>query len=142
MASRNQYITLGTAIAAVLGITYLLRQAKRGNLSLCCSKSCNQQQQQNNQYASTIGVAEVPIIDFAKFENRERNPEEYLAECRKAAQGFHDYGCLLLRDSRVEYSENETFLDMMEQYFELSDGARDARPDLAYQVYHLYSLSY
>ena len=30
--------------------------------------------------------------------------------------------------------DNETFLSMMERYFALSDGVRDARPEYQYQI--------
>lgn len=46
-------------------------------------------------------------------------------------------GCLIVRDPRVGKSDNETFLDLMESYFEQPDEVklRDARPELHYQVY-------
>eukprot|EP00968_Pinguiococcus_pyrenoidosus_P011320 scaffold907_cov247-Pinguiococcus_pyrenoidosus.AAC.11 len=37
-------------------------------------------------------------------------------------------------DPKVNQEENERFLDMMERYFAMSDGVRDARPEVAYQV--------
>ncbi len=37
---------------------------------------------------------------------------------------LHEYGAVLVRDPRVEFGLNNTFLDMMEKYFALSDGVR------------------
>ena len=54
--------------------------------------------------------------------------------CSAIAEALHKYGCLVVKDPRVEASANETFLDMMERYFEHSDGKTDARPHLHYQV--------
>ena len=46
------------------------------------------------------------------------------------------YGALLLHDSRVSEEENNTFLDLLEDYFSqsLDDLKRDERPELSYQV--------
>ena len=45
-------------------------------------------------------------------------------------------GCLIVRDPRVGQSDNETFLNLMESYFEQPDEVKmhDARPELHYQV--------
>lgn len=56
------------------------------------------------------------------------------AECRKAALSLETTGCLYVRDSRVREADSNAFLDMLESYFAASDGKRDARPDLYYQV--------
>lgn len=49
---------------------------------------------------------------------------------------FRDTGCVVVRDPRVDASQNDVFLDMMERYFEQSDEQKwkDARPDLHHQV--------
>jgi len=39
-----------------------------------------------------------------------------------------------VKDPRVDATQNEAFLDLMEAYFEQSDGVEDARSDLHYQV--------
>jgi len=46
------------------------------------------------------------------------------------------YGALLLHDSRVSEEENNTFLDLLEDYFNQSvdDLKKDERPELSYQV--------
>lgn len=43
-------------------------------------------------------------------------------------------GLVILRDPRVSEANNNVFLDMMERYFESSDGITDARPHYHYQV--------
>ena len=79
-------------------------------------------------------VLQLPIIDFAKFFSKESNEKEYLAECEKVAEAFHKYGVCIVRDPRVKEADNNRFLNMMENYFEISDGIRDARPEFSYQV--------
>ena len=41
---------------------------------------------------------------------------------------------MIIRDPRVSEANNDRFLDMMERYFESSDGIVDARPHFHYQV--------
>jgi len=43
-------------------------------------------------------------------------------------------GLVVVKDPRVSEDDNNIFIDMMERYFGLSDGVRDARPDKAFQV--------
>lgn len=46
------------------------------------------------------------------------------------------YGALLLHDSRVSEDDNNTFLDLLEDYFNqpVSELQKDERPELSYQV--------
>jgi isopenicillin N synthase-like dioxygenase len=76
----------------------------------------------------------LPVIEFSAFFEKETNPERYNAECAKVAHTLHHYGLVILRDPRVSEADNSTFINMMEQYFGLSDGLRDARPEYGYQV--------
>ena len=71
------------------------------------------------------------MIDISSFvrTNDEKDPA-----CLAIAAALHKFGCLAVKDPRVQASANETFLDMMERYFEQSDGKTDARPHLHYQV--------
>lgn len=55
----------------------------------------------------------------------------------QAAESLYRTGCLLVRDWRVKEEDNTRFLDLLERYFESSDGERDARPQLGYQVRQL-----
>ena len=52
------------------------------------------------------------------------------------ARCLAETGCLIVRDPRVGKSDNETFLNLMERYFEQPDKVKlqDARPALHYQV--------
>ena len=43
-------------------------------------------------------------------------------------------GAVLVKDSRVEEVLNQHFQDLMEKYFEQSDGVTDSRPQYSYQV--------
>ena len=79
-------------------------------------------------------LLELPVIDYTTIDTRAARPEAYLAECKKVAEALHKYGLCVVRDPRVFESDNNRFLDMMERYFELSDGIRDARPDVHFQV--------
>jgi isopenicillin N synthase-like dioxygenase len=79
-------------------------------------------------------MADIPVIDLETFFNKDANTAAYEAECGKVATALHNYGIVLLRDPRVVNKDNDTFLDMMEKYFEVSDGVRDAHPEVHYQV--------
>ncbi len=63
----------------------------------------------------------LPVVEFC---GKEENAEKYREECLKAANAFRDYGAVAVRDPRVQFEDNETFLTMMERYFEFSDGVR------------------
>ena len=43
-------------------------------------------------------------------------------------------GAVLIKDSRVKEEVNQNFQDLMETYFQQSDGITDARPQYSYQV--------
>lgn len=81
-----------------------------------------------------VGVLKLPVIDFSTYFDRLGNQERYLEECKKAADALHRYGVCVVSDPRVLEKDNDNFLDMMEQYYEGSDGFRDARPHYHYQV--------
>jgi len=61
-------------------------------------------------------------------------PEEAAAEIAKVADSLHRFGALVIKDPRVEEQSNTVFIDMLEKYFYNSDGKRDARPEMHYQV--------
>ena len=69
---------------------------------------------------------ELPVIDFNAYMAKEEQPERYKEECLKAAEAFKNYGAVAVRDPRVCFDDNDTFLSMMERYFEGSDGERGA----------------
>ena len=36
-------------------------------------------------------------------------------ECKKVAESLHKFGILIVRDPRVDHSDNDTYIDMMEK---------------------------
>lgn len=44
--------------------------------------------------------------------------DEVRVECQKVAECFHNFGILLIRDPRVDFQDNENYVDLMEDYFE------------------------
>lgn len=48
----------------------------------------------------------IPVIDFATFFNKDADPESYKIECAKAAEAFHKYGVCIVKDHRVNESDN------------------------------------
>jgi hypothetical protein len=65
---------------------------------------------------------DLPVIEVGDFLAGSAAGEE----CRRAADAFHRFGCVAVRDPRVHFEDNEVFLSMMERYFESSDGVRGA----------------
>lgn len=76
----------------------------------------------------------LPIVDFSLFNSKDSDVESYRSECAKVAEAFHEYGVVVVRDARAAEADNNVFINMMEKYFSLSDGVRDARPHQAFQV--------
>lgn len=79
-------------------------------------------------------ILKLPVIEISAHFNKSIDPETYANECKKVADALHKYGVAIVRDPRVDEKDNNTFLDMLERYFEQSDGVRDARPEYHYQV--------
>lgn len=82
-------------------------------------------------------LEELPQANVDAFFSRDADAaaqSQYLEQCKIIANALHKYGAVLVKDSRVSDHENEQFQDMMEQYFETSDGVQDARPQYHYQV--------
>lgn len=70
------------------------------------------------------GKVNLPKINLGLFFDRENNEEAFQEECAKLAEVLHLYGAAAVKDPRVDEEYNDTFLDMMERYFALSDGKR------------------
>lgn len=81
----------------------------------------------------SISILDLPLIDAALF-LKDASSDAAKGECKKVADALHKYGCLLVKDPRVNEKDNDVFIDQMEQYFEMSDGKRDARPEWSFQV--------
>ncbi len=84
----------------------------------------------NNAYSQMEGLPVVSLDTFLK------NPESAAEDCQKVVNSFRETGILIIRDPRVSFEDNATFLDMMEDYYNLEDEKkrRDARPQYHYQV--------
>ncbi|TWU74227.1 hypothetical protein ED733_003619 [Metarhizium rileyi] len=79
----------------------------------------------------------LPIIDLDVYLHPEASsPAAVHAECVRAADALITYGALVLHDARVSPSDNEAFLDLLEDYFAQPAAVlrRDERPELSYQI--------
>lgn len=61
-----------------------------------------------------FSALKVPIVDVEPFLKGKGNCEQ---DCKTVAEALHKYGCLIIKDPRVNQKENAEFLDMMEKYF-------------------------
>jgi isopenicillin N synthase-like dioxygenase len=82
---------------------------------------------QNHQDSSFL-----PIVDISVFLENPSSPESFL-EIQKLSAALKEFGAFGLRDCRVTEEDNDSFLDLMEDYFE-SDKSADIKPELSYQV--------
>lgn len=73
----------------------------------------------------------VPIIDITPFLS---SPSTSIQNCKQIAEALHDYGCLIIKDPRVNAHENDRFLDLMERYF----SKRANQADKGYNVPDVY----
>lgn len=77
-------------------------------------------------------TAKIAILDLTTL--KDGSLEERRKQCIEAASSLHSTGVLYVKTPHVENTDNERFLDMMERYFEQSDGIQDARKQYNYQV--------
>jgi len=87
----------------------------------------------------TTNVLDLPTIDITSLLSLKFDSEidgDTLETARKAAEGLHKYGLLVVRDPRASESDNDLFLDMIENYFEQPEERKmvDVRKELYYQV--------
>lgn len=120
---------LAAVSLAALGYFYLQSQTSSSSSATSTSTTDSKKKQ-----SSSSPPSEIPTIDLDIFANPNRDPEAYQRECEKVAHALHHFGLVIVKDKRVSEDDNNTFLDMMEQYFEGSDGIRDARPKIGYQI--------
>lgn len=80
---------------------------------------------------------EIPIVDAEIYMNGE---EGWMQECEKVAYSFHKFGIVKFRDPRVNEHDNNTYIDMVENYFDHvskkyynGEALEDVRPELCYQ---------
>ena len=57
---------------------------------------------------------EIPIIDAELYMKQMPGWED---ECKKVAHSFHKFGIVKFRDPRVNEQDNDTYIDMVESYF-------------------------
>jgi len=80
----------------------------------------------------TMSMDDFPVVELASFlKNGERN-----ADCDKISDCLKEYGLLIIKDPRVHQEDQDTFLDMMEQYFEqdMEKKENDIHKEFSYQV--------
>lgn len=79
---------------------------------------------------------DLPIIDLDIYRSAPPSSAAAQEECARAARALITYGALVLHDSRVSESDNEAFLDLLEDYFAQPAATlkKDERPELGYQV--------
>ena len=65
--------------------------------------------------AFRFSALKVPVVDVKPFLS---NPDSAKAECKVVADALHKYGCLVIKDPRVNQNENSQFIDQMEKYFQ------------------------
>jgi hypothetical protein len=56
----------------------------------------------------------IPVVDVSNFLEHSGN---YTYDCTIVSEALHKYGCLIIKDPRVDSEQNNKFLDLMEQYF-------------------------
>jgi len=89
--------------------------------------------------AAAASLSSFPVIDLGRWLNRDSkdsSKSDWEGDCKTIADCLFKYGCLVIRDPRVDYKENDVFIDLMETYYERpkSEKLKDARPDVYYQV--------
>ena len=80
----------------------------------------------------------VPIIDVKGFLTESPSAK---SDCKKVAEALHKYGCLVIKDPRVNQAQNDRFLDTLEKYFNTRSKTyyekkptKDIYPEKDYQV--------
>lgn len=149
--NQDSLVGLGIFGLVVSGVTFFFKLKKQGKLqccgwkccnsnktkSICCGgkseASCEVDSKQTDAF-NNISDLNLPVIYLNLFFNKNGDPKRYQDECVKLANSLHEYGAAIIRDPRFREEENIQFLNMLEQYFEMSDGRRDARPEIGYQV--------
>lgn len=141
----------GLAAVSVFAVGSILLQRFHFQMrQKCCKNKCveavaaataaaapvmeNESVAESDHRKSLETILTLPCVEFSAFFNKDKDPAAYMAECKKAAEAFRLYGVCAVRDPRVDFDDNERFLDMVEKYFEMSDGKRDARPNYHFQV--------
>ncbi len=64
--------------------------------------------------AFKFSALKVPIVDVEPFLKGQGNCEQ---DCKTVAGALKKFGCLVIKDPRVNQQQNAVFLDMMEKFF-------------------------
>lgn len=80
----------------------------------------------------------VPVIDVTAFLTESPSAK---SDCKQVAEALHKYGCLVIKDPRVNQAQNDKFLDTLEKYFYTraqdyyaQKPTKDIYPNYDYQV--------
>mmetsp|Transcript_6795 Transcript_6795/g.12218 ORF Transcript_6795/g.12218 Transcript_6795/m.12218 type:complete len:352 (+) Transcript_6795:42-1097(+) len=83
----------------------------------------------------------IPIIDIdlyvtSKPISQSEVPPPIQQSCESLASSLIQYGAVIIQDSRVNATDNDKYITMMQKYFDQPREikVKDARPDLSYQV--------
>lgn len=80
----------------------------------------------------------IPVVDFEPFL---RNGNQNHSDCVKVSDALHTYGCFLIKDPRVNFKDNDKYLDMMERYYQArakSYHEGNIRDDIFPEVFYQY----
>ncbi len=82
----------------------------------------------NRLYSDSAVVSpefqDIPIINMELYlkattcQDLSKLSDDVRIECQKVAECFHKFGIIFIRDPRVDFEENENYIDLMEDYFE------------------------
>ena len=81
---------------------------------------------------------DIPIIDLQVYlgaqGETDQLKDEVRLECQKVAECLHKFGILLIKDPRVDFEDNENYIDLMEDYFEQTGKSFYAGKDLSHDI--------
>jgi len=125
-SSRVFFVTAAhISICAILVVSFVYKTIKRVRNRIKISSKRNLGQ---------IPEIDIPVIDIEPFLAQQEDCQEIDLLCLQVAEALHNFGCVVVRDPRVQEHANSEFLDMMERYYSQSDGVSDARPEVGFQV--------
>lgn len=52
----------------------------------------------------------VPVVDIKSFLTESPSAK---SDCKQVAEALHKYGCLIIKDPRVNQAQNDRFLDLL-----------------------------
>lgn len=79
----------------------------------------------------------VPVIDVEAYLKQKDSSH---SDCTKVADALHEFGCLIIKDPRVNQKDNDVFINQMEKFFDsrgklyYQNKPKDIFPETHYQV--------